>query len=464
MNERSLSSVSFRDPAGFVYSHNGELRRQVNDDYREHYDRLLSSGLYDELVQARLLVPHAEISNGEAPERQRAYKTLRPERVDFISYPGEWSFSAFKDAALTALEIQRRALERGMILKDCSAFNFPFHGGRPVLIDTLSFEIDRGEPWAGYRQFCEHFLAPLALVGLLDGRLSQLWRSSVDGVPIDLAARLLPWRSMVRFGLAVHLHLHSAFQRGHSGRTTASRPAQVTKAAKLGLVDSLRSTVSGLRWKHRRGEWESYYDKNSYTPAEFEQKSATVKAWIEQTGTGAVWDLGANTGYFSFLACELSRRVVAFESDAACVDRIYVQARDKGETRLLALVQDLANPTPSFGWENRERASIFERGRPDLVLALALVHHLVLAGNQPLENVAAFFNRLAPWLVIEFVPEDDPQAVSLSQRTRGIHHRYDREHFERCMAECFEVVSVVRVTGNGRTLYLMQRRSSMGAM
>ena len=269
---------------------------------------------------------------------------------------------------------------------------------------------------------------------------------------------------MLRFGLAVHLHLHSAFQRSHSGRTTVSRPAQVTKTAKLGLVESLRSTVSGLRWKRRRGEWESYYDKHSYTPAEFDHKSATVKAWIGQTGSGTVWDLGANTGYFSFLACELGRRVVAFESDAACVDRIYLQARDKGQTRLLPLVQDLANPTPSFGWENRERASIFERGRPDLVLALALVHHLVLAGNQPLENVAAFFNRLAPWLVIEFVPEDDAQAVSLSQRTRGIHHRYDREHFETCMAESFDIVSSVRVTGNGRTLYLMRRRSSTGAV
>jgi hypothetical protein len=456
MNARSLSSVSFRDPAGFVYSHQGELRRQVSQVYREHYDRLLSSGLYDELIQAGLLVPHEEISTSAAAEPDRAYRVLRPERVEFISYPGEWSFSAFQDAALVALEVQRRALERGMTLKDCSAFNFPFHNGRPVLIDTLSFEIDRDEPWSGYRQFCEHFLAPLALMALLDGRLGQICRSSVDGVPIDLAARLLPWRSMLRFGLAVHLHLHSAFQRGQSGATTVSRTARVTKAAKLGLVDSLRSTVSGLRWKHRRGEWESYYDEHSYTPAEFDQKAATVKAWIQQTGTGTVWDLGANTGYFSFLACELSRRVVAFESDAACVDRIYVQARDKGETRLLALVQDLANPTPSFGWENCERASIFERGRPDLVLALALVHHLVLAGNQPLENVAAFFSRLTPSLVIEFVPEDDPQAISLSQRTRGIHHPYDRAHFERCMGQYFDVLSSVRVTGGGRMLYLMR--------
>ncbi len=459
MNASSLSTVSFRDPAGFVYSHQGELRRQVNQVYREHYDRLLSSGLYDELVQCGLLVAHEELST-EAAEPDLAYKILRPERVEFISYPAEWSFSALQDAALAALEVERRAILRGMTLKDCSAFNVQFHGGRPVLIDTLSFEIDRGEAWAGYRQFCEHFLAPLALMSLLDIRLGQLWRSQVDGVPIDLAARLLPWRSMLRFGLAVHLHLHSSFQRRHSGRTTVSQSARVTEAAKLGLVESLESAVRSLRYKPRRGEWESYYDEHSYTKTEFERKVATVKAYVERSGAATLWDLGANTGYFSKLACDLGLRVVAFESDPACVDRTYVEAKADGRRSLLPLVQDLANPTPSFGWENRERASIFERGRPDMALALALVHHLVLAGNQPLENVAAFFERLCDWLVIEFVPENDAQALSLRERTRGIHHRYDREHFERSMGQFFRVVSVEQVSASGRTLYLMQRAAS----
>ena len=284
----------------------------------------------------------------------------------------------------------------------------------------------------------------------------------MNGVPIDLAARLLPWRSRLSFGLAVHLHLHSSFQRRHSGRTTVSRGARVTDAAKLGLVESLASTVRRLRNKHRRGEWESYYDEHSYTPAEFEQKAATVKAHIRETGAATAWDLGANTGYFSLLACELGLRVIAFESDPACVDRIYVEAKDKGRTRLMPLVQDLANPTPAFGWENRERASIFEpRGALELVLALALVHHLALAGNQPLENVAAFFARLSDFLVIEFVPEVDPQALSLRERTGGIHHQYNREHFERCMGRYFRVLSAKPVSQSGRTVYLMRRAESV---
>jgi hypothetical protein len=291
----------------------------------------------------------------------------------------------------------------------------------------------------------------------LDLRLGQLWRGTVEGVPIDLASRLLPWQTRLRIGLGVHLHLHSTLQSKHSGKSSVSRTVEVKKHAKLGLVDSLLSTVRGLQVKGRRGEWESYYDEHSYTAEEFQQKAALVKEYLDRTGAATIWDLGANTGYFSFLACELGLSVVSFESDPACVNRTYLEAKRKGVTRLLPLVQDLGNPTPSFGWESAERASIFERGRPDLVLALALVHHLALAGNQPLENVAAFFDRLAPWLLIEFVPEDDPQAQSLRQRTRGIHHRYDRQHFEACMGRYFGVQAAAPLTKSGRTLYLFRR-------
>jgi hypothetical protein len=456
MSLHSLSSVSFRDPAGFVYSQEGELLRQVNRVYREHYDRLMSSGLYEELVEAGLLVRHDELSI-DAALPTLAYKVLKPERVEFISYPCEWSFSAYRDAALLALEVERRALLRGMTLKDCSAYNVQFHDGRAVLIDSLSFEIDRGFAWSGYRQFCEHFLAPLALMSLLDLRMGQLWRWSIGGVPIDLASRLLPWRSRLQFGLGIHLHLHALFQSRHADEASASRSAPVKREAKLELVDSLQSAIRGLRLKRRGGEWESYYDEHSYTPQEFDHKAALVKGYLEKSSGATIWDLGANTGYFSLLAHELGFRVISFDCDPACVERTYLEAKAKGATRLLPLVQDLSNPTPSFGWENEERTSIFERGRPDLVMALALIHHLALAGNQPLENLAAFFHRIAPILVIEFVPENDPQAQSLRDRTGGVHHVYNREHFEASMRRYFTVLDMQIVSKTGRALYLLRR-------
>jgi hypothetical protein len=458
MNFHSLSGVSFRDPAGFVYRHDGELRRQVNQVYREHYDQLLASGLYEELVGAGLLVKHDELQV-DAFEPAQAYHVIRPEPIEFISYPYEWSFSQFRDAALATLEIQRRAIVRGLTLKDASAYNVQFHAGRPIWIDTLSFEVyNDGEPWVAYRQFCEHFLAPLALMSLQDVRLGQLSRTNLDGIPLDLAARLLPWRSRFRLGLALHLHLHSRFQRHHAGQARPATSGRLTRNGMLALIDNLTTTVGRLPSRSRKDGWATYYDEISYTSEEFKQKARLVTEFLGRTAAKNVWDLGSNTGYFSRLACEAGAFTIAMDSDPACVERIYLEMKRQRETKLMPLLIDLFNPTPPAGWLNGERASIFDRGSPELVMALALVHHLALTGNQPLENLAAFFERLAPWLVIEFVPESDPQARLLQAKRRGIHHPYDRQRFERCFNAHFTTVLVEPVSASGRVLYLMRRR------
>jgi hypothetical protein len=459
---RALAEVSFRDPAGFVYTQQGDLRRQVNLVYREHYDRLMGSGLYDELVDANLLIPHEEL-DAEAWEPDRAYKVIRPEPIAFISYPYEWSFSQYQDAALAVLEVQRRAVLRGMSLKDGSAYNVQFHRGRPVFIDTLSFEVQReGEPWVGYRQFCEHFLAPLALMALADHRLSQLCRTNIDGIPLDLAVRLLPARSWLRWGLVLHLRLHERLQRAHQagspGGSAGRRTLTVGRNAILGLVDSLASTVRGLSWRPGRGGWASYEDALPYSAEGVDSKARIVRELIARARPRSAWDLGANTGHFSRIAAESGASTIAFDFDPACVERAYRDARSRGETRVLPLVLDLFNPSPACGWMNRERASIFERARPEMVMALALIHHLAFVGNQPMENLADFFGRLSPWLLIEFVPESDPQVRLLAAQRAGVYHEYNREAFERCFGKHFLIVSSQPVTERGRILYLMRRR------
>jgi hypothetical protein len=390
-----------------------------------------------------------------------AYKVIRPEPIEFISYPYEWSFSQYQDAALATLEIQRRALGRGMTLKDCSVYNVQFHRGRPIFIDTLSFETYReGDPWVGYRQFCEHFLAPLALMSLTDHRLNQLSRTNIDGIPLDLAVRLLPIRSRFRWGLLMHLHVHASLQKAHAHQ--AGPPAggrmKISRSAVLGLIDSLESAVRRLRWRPSGRGWASYDQDLPYTPEEFELKGRLIRELLGRTGAGTAWDLGANTGAFSRIAAELGLSTIAFDFDAACIDRIYREARDRGEARLRPLVLDLFNPSPGSGWWNRERASIFDRGSPDVVMALALIHHLAFTGNQPLENQAEFFRSLAPWLVIEFIPETDPQVQSLSARRFGAHHAYNRDTFEQCFGKSFSIIAAEPVTKLGRTLYLMRRR------
>jgi hypothetical protein len=454
----SLSAVSFRDPAGFVYRHEGEIRRQVNQVYRPHYDQLKTSGLYAALVEEQLLVGHEEL-DAEPVDPAIAYKVIKPELIEFISYPYEWCFSQYQDAALTALDIERRALSKGMTLKDCSAYNLQFQSGRPIFIDTLSFEIYReGEPWTGYRQFCEHFLAPLAVMSLLDHRLGQLCRTNIDGIPLDLAARLLPWRSRLRWGLGLHIHLHSTLQRSHSGPTESKGVGRVSLNARLGLIDSLDAAVRGLRWRPRGVGWATYYQENTYSSEEMRVKARLVAEFLERTDSKKVWDLGANTGYFSTIASGRGLSTVSFDLDPACVERNYLEAKKRNDTKVLPLLLDLFNPSPPTGWLNRERASIFDRGKPDLVLALALIHHLAFTGNQPLENLAEFFAGLAPWLVIEFVPETDSQVQLLRANRRGIHHPYDRGHFEACFGKHFSAIIAEPVSESGRILYLMRRR------
>ncbi len=455
----TMAEVSFRDPAGFVYVDRGELRRQVNQVHREHYDRLMGSGLYHELVADGLLIPHEELED-EGREPSLAYKVLRPETVGWISYPYEWSFSQLRDAALATLEIQSRAIGRGMTLKDASAYNIQFHRGRPVFIDTLSFEVRReGEPWLGYRQFCEHFLAPLALMAKVDHRLNQLSRTNIDGIPLDLAARLLPARTWFNAGLTIHLRLHSRLQRSYESATaTATRGTmRIGESGLLGLVDSLSATIRRLRWRPGRRGWASYESDLPYTVEGYDLKARIVRDLIDRVRPSIAWDLGANTGFFSRIVAESGASTIAFDVDPACVERAYLDAKARGESRILPLVLDLFNPSPATGWMNRERAPIFDRGAPDLVMALALIHHLAFTGNQPMENLAAFFQGLAPWLLIEFVPEDDPQVSRLAAHRGGIHHEYSREAFERCFGKQFQMIAIEPLTDQGRTLYLLRR-------
>jgi len=241
-----ILASSFRDPSGFVFYRNGMLYRQINTAYKANYDHLMDSGLYRVLVDARLLVSHEEVAVTGLSADQ-AYKTIKPELITFISYPYEWSFSQLKDTALTTLEVQRKAMDFGMSLKDCSAYNIQFKQGRPILIDTLSFEKYRErQPWVAYRQFCQHFLAPLALMSYKDIRLNQLLRVYVDGAPLDLASSLLPLRTHFMFSLLAHIHLHARSQKRYADKTVDMSRHRVSRLNFLGLIDSLKSVTFTL--------------------------------------------------------------------------------------------------------------------------------------------------------------------------------------------------------------------------
>jgi ribosomal protein L11 methylase PrmA len=448
---------SFRDPSGFLFQRDGVLLRQVNPSYREHYDRLIESGLYAKLTKRGWLVPHQEVDEPAAADA--AYRVLKPVRLPFVSYPYEWSFSQYQDAARLTLRIQALAMEHGMTLKDASAYNIQFQGSRPLLIDTLSFEIyEPGRPWVAYRQFCQHFLAPLALMSYRDIRLAQLMRSQIDGIPLDLAAALLPRRSRLRFGLLSHLFLHARSQTrmAHSKRDAAS--FKVSELALKGLVTSLGNAVAKLTWKLPASEWGNYYDDTNYSASSADHKAELVGAMLDAIEPGSVWDLGANDGRYSRIASSRGIPTVAFDIDPVAVEKNYLQARSTKDEKLLALRIDLANPSPALGWDHEERASLADRGPADAVLALALIHHLAIGNNVPLERIAAFLARLGAQLVIEWVPKEDSQVERLLASRQDIFPGYSEDGFVAAFSNRFVVEQREPVGDSHRVLYRLRSR------
>lgn len=449
--------ASFRDPSGFVFSRDGEIYRQVNRRYADDYEQLMQSGLYERLVQDGLLIPHREVGLQYALTED-AYQVIQPERAPFVSYPYEWCFSQLKDAALLTLAIQERAFDHGMSLKDCSAYNVLFVSGRPVFIDTLSFERYReGEPWIAYRQFCQHFLAPLALMSYTDVRLSCFLRDYVDGVPLDLASRLLPVRTRFNAGLLTHVHLHAKAQRRFADERVPSNRRGVGRTAFLGLVDSLKTTIRRLTWKPQGTEWHDYYNITNYSDVAFEHKKHLVGQMLEEIEPfpGSAWDLGANVGTFSRFASDIGIPTIAFDNDPAAVEKNYLESVQREETGILPLLLDLTNPSPGVGWANEERASLLDRGPVDVVLSLALVHHLAISHNLPFEKIADFLSRIGYSLIVEFVPKDDSQVQKLLSGRDDIFERYDRHNFERAFGAFFEIQRREAIKDSRRWLYLM---------
>lgn len=451
---------SYRDPSGFVFRRDGILYRQVDQPFADDWAAFESSGLHAALLAKGILIPDQPAALDLAAEAG-AVAVIRPEEIGFISYPFEWSFSQLKDAALLTLAAQSLSGEHGMTLRDASAYNVQFLRGRPIMIDTLSFEREAPEdPWKPYRQFCEHFLAPLALMAHRDGRLGLLLRTYLDGIPLDLASALLPRGTRWSPGLGAHLHLHARAQRRHADEGREAAPKAVTMSAtrRLALLDHLRRTIEGLRLPARGTEWADYADQTSYSSAGTASKEAIVQEMLVGVGAGRAWDVGANTGRYSAIAARAGYEVVALDSDWAAVERHHLALKKVDERRILPLLADLADPSPAIGWANRERSSLLERANPDVVLALALVHHLAIGRNVPLGMISDLMAGLGPNLIVEFVPKGDPMVRRLLATREDIFPDYTLDGFRAAFAPRFSIVEERQVEDSTRVIFRMARR------
>lgn len=451
---------SYKDPSGYVFTYKNKLFREIDVSFIKQYTHFMQSGLYNRLVKESLLIPHREVKN--IVLTKKGNYVIKPLKIPFISYPYEWCFSQLKDAALLTLKIQKIALEYNMTLRDATSFNIAFYKGSPIYIDTLSFGFYKeGKPWDAYRQFCEHFLAPLALMAYRDVRLSLLLEKYINGIPLNIALTLLPWYRKLQPGILLHLGFHGKSQQYKKDMSFNNQV--FPKSSLMGLLGSLESTVKSLVWHPDTTMWSEYETQqkyHSYTRNSIADKKRIVRRYLSKCRPKTVLDVGANRGEFSTLASGLGASVISIDTDPSVVEYQYQQNHAENTKDILPLCIDVTNPTPSIGWANEERLSFLNRIKPDVVIMLATLHHIAISNNIPFKKIAEFLSRITKYVIIEFVPKTDRQVREMLTVRQDIFTEYTEEQFQTQFGVYFSILSSKKIAGSQRTIYVFKKKES----
>ena len=459
MNTPAFEPSSYRDPDARVFHRNGSILRCLSARALEDWKRLAATKFFGRLTSDGTIVRTEEVDRAAMPELDdRWAAVLRHDPIPFISYPYEWSFAMLKRAALLQLDVTLAALSENMTLKDATPFNVQWVGSRATFIDVGSFtRYAPGEPWAGYRQFCELFLFPLLLMAYKNVPFHPLMRGSLEGISAETCRALMSSRDALRPGVLAHVFLQSKMQARFADSDRDVRGD--LQAAGFGAelithnIERLRRLIERLEWKAGGSAWSEYESQHSYDETDRRQKEAFVRGVSATRRWALVWDLGCNVGVYSRIASQHADYVVALDADHLVIDRLYQALRAEGHETILPLVGDVADPAPGLGWRGRERRPLVDRGTPELILSLALVHHLVIGRNIPLQDLIEWLAEFGADLVIEFVSPTDPMVERLMRNRAGQVIDYSQETFEAALDRCFDGVSHHALASGTRTLY-----------
>jgi hypothetical protein len=458
-----LEPGSFRDPDSRIFTTDGRVLRLLSEQGLADWRELSSSGLLGEAS----VIGTREVEEPGLTEgiHGGVAGVLEHDRIPFVSYPYEWSFSMLRDAALLQLDLLRRSLDKGLILKDSTPYNIQFRGAEPVFIDVGSFEKQReGDPWAGYRQFCMLFLYPLLLQAWKDVPFQPWLRGSLDGISPQELRNLLSLRDRFRRGAFTHVFMHARLESRYEERDDdlkgELRKAGFKRELIVANVKGLERLIGRLSWEPAGSTWSDYTLDTTYSSEDAERKATFVREAVESEGPRLVWDLGCNEGVHARIAADTADYVVAMDADALVADRLYRALAGEEQKKILPLTVDVADPPPGLGWRGAERRPLADRGRPDLTLCLALIHHVSIAGNVPVAEFLDWLQATTRSTVIEFVSPEDPMARRLLARKRpNDHPDYRADWFERCLHERFDVVRSETLAGGQRTLHLARAKS-----
>lgn len=457
MTNISKHSASFRDPSGYVFVDDGVIKRIINPIYFKQYEALNTSGFFKALFDNKLLVAHKEVS-------ATAEKIIiQPEHIPFITYPYEWSFNQYKEAALLTLKLQKYALEHGFSLKDASAFNVAFYNGKAIFIDTLSFDFYvEDSPWRGYKQFISHFLGPLVLSHYHGAQSIKLISNFIDGIPIKMLASMLPFKTKLNPFLYTNIHLLAKFEDKHSQDYKGESKATIlSKKAQINIVQSLYDYIKKLTLKEH-SEWGDYYDKTNYSTSAFVKKATIINQWIDTLKTNTIIDIGGNDGTFVRKIERQLQQALVCDIDNNAVDFNFKTIKENKETYMTPFVLDVLNPSASIGFSNTERLSFLNRIQafaPEATLALAVIHHMSLSGNVSFKMSAQFFGSFSKYLIIEFPKREDSWVQRLLDSKTDFKDYFDFyniSNFEKEYSSYFDIIEKLAIQDTHRVLYLMK--------
>lgn len=459
MNNKSAHSSSFRDPSGYVFIENNEVKRVVNPIYFNQYNALSESGFFNKLFKNELLIPHEEISKTEDKV------IIKAEKIPFVTYPYEWSFNMYKEAALLTLKLQKYSLENGFSLKDASAFNVTFHKGKAIFIDTLSFDFYiEDTPWRAYKQFITHFFGPLVLAHFHGADQLKLLSSFIDGISVKMISSMLPTRTKLNPLLYSNIHLLAKLEDKHNeDYKNESKVAKLSKKGQLNIIESLYNYIKKLELKEK-SEWGNYYDKTNYSDNAFDEKSTIINNWVKDIGPKTLIDVGGNDGTFVRKLDAAIDTALVGDIDNNAVDFNYKTMKQNQERFMLPFLLDVLNPAPSIGLNNEERDAFINRVKalaPDVTLALAVIHHISLSGNVPFARSAEFFAKFSKYLIIEFPKRNDSWVQRLlNNKAEFKNHfeHYNLSNFENTYAEFFEVLETKAISNSERVMFFLKRK------
>lgn len=453
----SPNEFSYRDTAARVVKKESGYYRYIFQEYKPAYEHLMQSGLYKELTQKGLLIEHQEVEIDT--NDPKAYKLLYPTQISFQSYPFEWSYTQWKKAITAYIHINQIALQYGMILKDATPFNFYLTGGRAVMLDTSSFMFfNSGDKWIAYKQFCTEFLGPLTLMYYNGQKWSRLTRTHLRGLPLAFISKQLPIKSWFHLNTLLHIHLHARYT--NKKNTEGQKNNNGFSKEKISALFEM--ILSGLRcWKkpyQYPKNWFGYYQNDIESSKYLIHKEQVITNWLKKIAPNTVVDLGANTGKFSLIAGKIANKVIALEADDICVDGIEKEIQNQGIKNIDALVMDLAESTSNIGVLNKEIKSIYTRAKSDVVLALAIVHHLhisdQLSFKQIAELLALYSNQ---YIIVEFVPKSDKKVQLLLQNKTLDFTGHNDDNFTDALSEWFIINEVVTLEDSERKLLLLEK-------